>query len=147
MTPDGYTSYAQLAVPVFHSTRCEDWTASKDSSEWGIKVYLPTPQLDVKRSIWRGLKVWKQKNKLQGEKKKIQQKKLEGKSLDIRDRGLENIPPPPPGRGEGDETIALPPPIPSPMKFSGIGALLSQMQLMSKQINIEFRKKESKILN
>jgi len=32
-------------------------------------------------------------------KKKIEKEKLEGKSLDIRDGGLEDVPPP--GRGEG----------------------------------------------
>ena len=56
---------------------------------------------------------------------------MEGGSIDIRNGGLEDDPPP----------------LPDPKKLSGICALLSQMQLMSKQINIEFRKKESKILN
>jgi len=40
-------------------------------------------------------------------KKKIEQQKLEGKSLDIRDWGLEVVPPPP-GRREVDETTPSP---------------------------------------
>jgi len=41
---------------------------------------LPAPQLDVTRTIWRGLEVEKQETR---SKKKIEQEKLEGKSLNI----------------------------------------------------------------
>ena len=49
------------------------------------------------------------KNQEARRKKKIEQEKLEGKSLEIRDRDLEDVPSLP-GKGRGGETIALLPP-------------------------------------
>ena len=66
-------------------------------------------------------------------------RKLEGKSLVCRDGGLEDILPPP--TGEGVRRL-LSRPLPAPKKLSGIGVLLSQMQLMCKQFKIELRKKK-----
>ena len=51
---------------------------------------LPSLQLDVTRTIWRGLEVEKQETR---SKKKIEQEKLEGKSLNIWDGARSHTPP------------------------------------------------------
>jgi len=51
---------------------------------------IPAPKLDVKRTIWRALKCRNKKQESR-RKKKIEQEKLEGKSLDIKDGGLEDV--------------------------------------------------------
>jgi len=65
---------------------------------------LPAPQLGVKRTIWRALKCRNKKQEAR-RKKKIEQEKMGGKSLDIREGGLEDIPNPPDKEGEGSEML------------------------------------------
>ena len=78
----------------------------------------------MSKELFRDASKCKNKKQEVRRKNKSEQKKLEGKSLDIRDGGLIYIPPY--WEGGGGETIALPP-LPTPKKISGIGVLLSQM--------------------
>ena len=75
-------------------------------------------------------------------KKKIEQEKLERKSLDIRNGGLEDVLPS--HVGEGGEKITFFSPLPAPRKYQKIVFLLSQTQLKSKQFYIEFREKKTR---
>ena len=72
---------------------------------------LPAPQLDVKRIIWRALKCRNKKQEVR-RKKQIEQVKLEGKSLDIRDWKM--FTPSLPGRGRGWDSC--PPPSSCPQE-------------------------------
>ena len=74
---------------------------------------LPSPQLDVKRIIWRALKCRNKKQEVR-RKKQIEQVKLDGKSLDIRDGDLVNVPPFPAREGQGGRF--LPPPSSCPQE-------------------------------
>lgn len=66
---------------------------------------LPAAQLNVKKNYLERLPSVETRSKEQEKKKKIEQQNLEGKSLDIRDGGMEDIPLPPTRTGGGGETL------------------------------------------